>query len=70
MAAVVAVVLHTYEVPPEAVRVAFCPAQVIPSLLVVPLVSVTLIEGVGSAFTVTVKVAVAEQLFAFVTVTV
>jgi hypothetical protein len=40
------------------------------SLLAVPEVSVTAIAGVGNGLTVIVWVAVAEQLFAFVTVTV
>jgi hypothetical protein len=50
--------------------VALSPAQIIPSLAAVPEVSVTAIEGVGNGLTVIVWVAVAEQLFAFVTVTV
>ena len=67
---VVAPVLQAYEDPPVPVRVAEAPMQMIPSLLVVPEVSATVIPGVGSGFTVIVVVAVAEQLFAFVTVTV
>ena len=42
----------------------------IPSLLAVPDVSATVVLGVGNGFTVIVRVEVAEQLFAFVTVTV
>ena len=60
---------HRY-VPPDVVSVTLLPEQIIPSLLLVPKASVALIEGVGSAFTVTALVAVAEQLFASVTVTV
>ena len=36
IAAVVAVVLHRYVPPPEAVKVAEGPAQIVPSLFVVP----------------------------------
>ena len=50
--------------------VALAPAQIIPSLAAVPEVSVTAIAGVGNGLTVIVWVLVAEQLFAFVTVTV
>ncbi len=60
---------HRY-VPPEVVRVALSPAQIMPSLGVAPYASKILIPGVGSAFTITVRVAVAEQIFASVTVTV
>ena len=69
MAAVVWLPFHRY-VPPDVVSVTLLPEQIIPSLLLVPKASVALIEGVGSAFTVTVRVAVAEQIFASVTVTV
>ena len=69
MAAVVWFPFHRY-VPPEVVSVTLLPEQIIPSLLLAPKASVALIEGVGSAFTVTVRVAVAEQIFASVTVTV
>ena len=41
-----------------------------PSLLVVPEVSATVMPGVGNGFTVIVEVEVAVQPFAFVTVTV
>jgi len=70
MAAVLPPVVQEYEVPPEAVRVAEAPLQIVPSFGVAPDVSVTAIAGVGSGFTVIVRVVVAEQLFAFVTVTV
>ena len=52
IAAVVAVVLHRYVPPPEAVKVAEAPEQIVPSLFVVPEVSDTLIDAVGSGFTV------------------
>ncbi len=48
----------------------FAPAQMMPSLLIVPEVSVTVIVGVGSGFTVMVLEDVAMQPFALVTVTV
>jgi hypothetical protein len=70
MAAVVAPVLQAYEVPPLAVRVAEAPAQIMPSLLVVPELSVSVIDGVGSGFTVMILVLVAEQPLALVAVTV
>jgi hypothetical protein len=57
-------------VPPLAVSVALAPVQIVPSLFVVPDVSVTTMEGVGSATTVTVAVVAEEQLLASVTVTV
>ena len=63
-------VLHAYVPPPVPVRVAEAPLQIMPSLFVVPDVSATVMPAVGSGFTVMVVVAVAEQLFAFVTVTV
>ena len=62
MAAVVAVVFHTYDVPPEAVSVALCPLQI------VWLEGVTC--AVGTAFTFTEPDAVALQFAALVTVTV
>ena len=52
------------------VKVAVAPTQIMPLFGVVPEFSVTVIPGVGSGFTVIVVVAVAEQLLAFVTVTV
>jgi len=69
IAAVVALVLQTYVPPPEAVKVADAPAQMMPSLFVVPEVSVTAIAGTGSGFTVMVDDEVAVQPFR-VTVTV
>jgi hypothetical protein len=50
--------------------VALAPRQIVASSAVVPEVSVTAIVGVGNGLTVIVRVLVAEQLFAFVTVTV
>ena len=61
-------VLHRYVVPPEAVIDAEAPIQILPSLLVLPDVSATVVTIVGSGFTVMVRVVLAEQLFAFVTV--
>ena len=61
IAAVVAEVLHKYEVPPDAVRVVLCPLQIV-------LVPVTV--GVGKELTVMVLVAVAVQPVILVTVTV
>ena len=46
--------------PPEAVKVAEAPLQMVPSLLAVPEVSVTPMLAVGFAFTVTVTHAGAE----------
>ena len=43
---------HRYVPPPLAVRFALAPAQMIPSLFVLPEVSATAIEAVGSEFTV------------------
>jgi len=70
MAAVVAPVFQAYEVPPLAVRVAVAPTQMMPSLLMLPLVSEKAIAGFGSGFTVIVVEVLAEQLLALVTVTV
>jgi hypothetical protein len=61
MAAVFAPVDQTYVPPPVAVNVLVSPAQ---------MVFVPVIDGVGSALTVKVRVAVAVQPDAFVTVTV
>ncbi len=69
MAAVVWFPFHRY-VPPDVVSVTLLPAQIIPSLLLAPKASVALIEGVGSAFTVTALVADAVHMFTSVTVTV
>ena len=54
--------LQAYCVPPDAVRVALCPLQIatVDGLMV----------AVGNKFTVTLRLAVAVQLFASVTVTV
>ena len=70
MVAVIAPVLHKYVPPPDAVRVAEDPEQIIPSLLVVPDVSAIVMDGVGKGLTVIVCEAVAEHPFALVTVTV
>ena len=67
--AVVSVVFHRYVPPPEAVRVTGSPEQTVPSLLVIPEVSATLIEAVGRAFTTIAWLVVVEQLFALVTIT-
>ena len=67
---VVAPVLQAYVPPPVPVKVAEAPAQIEPSLLVVPEVSATVIPGVGKGLTVIVVVVVTVQAFAFVTVTV
>jgi len=67
---VVAPVLQAYVPPPVPVKVAEAPAQIEPSLLVVPEVSATVIPGVGKGLTVTVVVVEAVQPFALVTVTV
>jgi hypothetical protein len=55
-------------VPPEAVRVAEDPAQIIPSLLAIPDMSVSVIVIIGFVVTVTADVPV--QPLAAVTVTV
>ena len=60
IAAVIAPVLHEYEVPPVAVRVAVAPAHIVGLFTV----------GVGSAFTVTVPEAVSVHPAALVAVTV
>ncbi len=62
MAAVVSVVLHKYEVPPEAVKVAGVPLHTV--------MAEGETEGVGLLFTVTLTEAEAVQVFASVTVTV
>jgi len=62
--------LHAYVAPPLAVRVAVAPVQMVPSLPDVHEVSATVIEGIGSGFTVTVVVAEAVQPSVLVTVTV
>ena len=67
---VVAPVLQAYVPPPVPVNVAEVPEQMIPSLLVVPEVSATVIPVVGKGLTVMVVVAEAVQPAALVTVTV
>ena len=62
ISAVVTPVLQEYVPPPIAVSVAEAPAHIVPSLLVVPDVSVTLMEVVGKGFTVIVTEAAEEQL--------
>jgi hypothetical protein len=52
---------QTYVPPPLAVNVALAPAQIMPSLLVAPEVSVTDIDADGSGLTVMVVLAVAVQ---------
>ena len=56
--------------PPVIPRVTLLPAHIIPSLTVVPNDSVAEITGAEGTLTVTERVAVAEQLFESVTVTV
>ncbi len=67
----VGVVLQTYELYAVVTATETAvPTQMVPSLEVVPLVSVYPTAGVGSEFTVTVEVADAVQPFAAVAVTV
>ena len=70
IAAVVEPLLQLYVPPPEAVSVAVAPAQIVPSLLVAPDVSVTEMDAEGSGFTVITCAEVAVQVLASVTVTV
>jgi hypothetical protein len=70
IAAVSSPELQVYEVPPEAVSEALAPLQIVPSSFVVPDVSVTTIDGIGSGFTVIVVAVVVSQPSEFVTVTV
>ena len=63
------VVFQLYEVPPLAVSVALSPVQIVPSLGVLPDMSVTTMDGVGNAFTVTVVDVLDAQLLGSVTVT-
>ena len=62
--------LQLYDVPPLAVSVALAPVQIVPSLLADPDISVTTMDGVGSALTVIVVDVVEVHPSAFVTVTV
>jgi len=64
------VVLQTYEDAEDEVSVTLAPLQIVPSLLVRPEVSVIVIVGIGSGFTVMVVAVVEEHPSAFVTVTV
>lgn len=65
----VGVVLQTYDEAEEDVSVTLAPLQIVPSLFVTE-VSVTVIVGIGSGFTVMVVAVVEEHPSAFVTVTV
>ena len=69
IAAVVAPVFQEYVVPPEAVKVAEDPSQIVPSFGV-PEVSVTAIAAAGAGLTVIVVVAVVVHPLALVTVAV
>ena len=70
IAAVDAPVLQLYDDPPEAVRVAEAPLQIVPSSFATPDVSVMETDATGKSITVMVCEATAVQLFALVTVTV
>jgi len=61
MLAEVAALLHEYNVPPLAVKVAFCPLQIAEEI--------GLITATGFAFTTTILETEAEQPFTSVTVT-
>ena len=63
-------VLQLYDDPPEAVRVAEAPLQIVPSSLATPDVSVKETDATGKSATEMVCEATAVQLLAFVTVTV
>jgi hypothetical protein len=63
-------VFQTYEIPPAAVSVAPSPIQTTPSLLAAAEVSATPVVGTGGGITVIVRVVVAVQPLALVTVTV
>jgi hypothetical protein len=67
---VVAPFAQRYDVPPDAERDTLAPVHIIASLLVVPEVSATDTDGVGSELTVIVRVDVAVHPFSLVTVTV
>ena len=62
--------LQLYVPPPAAVNVALEPLHIVPSLFVVPDVSATVMDGVGSGLTVIVVDVLDWQLFTSVTVTV
>jgi hypothetical protein len=68
--AVLSLVLQAYLLPPDAVSVTIALSQTMPSSIVEPEVSATIIVGTGSGFTVIVFEEVAVQPSAFVTVTV
>ena len=70
IASVIAPVLQLYDDPPEAVRVAEAPLQIVPSSLATPDVSVKETDATGKSATEMVCEATAVQLFALVTVTV
>ena len=70
IAAVLSPVFQAYEEPPMPIKLAVAPSQITPSFVIVPDVSVTVMPGVGSGFTVMVLVVVAVKQFALVTVTV
>jgi hypothetical protein len=63
-------VLHTYDTPPLAVKLAEPSEQIIPSSIVVPELSSTAIIGLGSGFTVIVVLVLEKHPFPSVTVTV
>jgi hypothetical protein len=68
--AVLSLVLQAYLLPPDVVSVTIALSQTMPSSIVEPEVSATIIVGTGSGFTVIVFEEVAVQPSAFVTVTV
>jgi hypothetical protein len=68
--AVLSLVLQAYLLPPDAVSVTIALSQTMPSSIVEPEVSATIIVGTGSGFTVIVLDEVAVQPSGFVTVTV
>jgi hypothetical protein len=68
--AVLSLVLQAYLLPPDVVSVTIALSQTMPSSIVEPEVSATIIVGTGSVFTVIVLDEVAVQPSAFVTVTV
>jgi hypothetical protein len=68
--AVLSLVLQAYLLPPDVVSVTIALSQTMPSSIVEPEVSATIIVGTGSGFTVIVLDEVAVQPSGFVTVTV